>query len=102
MEFDDQKAIEFILSQLPADTAARYDEDMIQYFIDSLFDFCEDSGLLDIDIDEDPDEAEARERDQIIDGLTKLLSHDKFYSFRPEDIPLLVDAEAAYEQTLDL
>lgn len=102
MEFDDQQAIEFILAHIPAETAARYDQDMIQYFIDTLFDFCEDSGLLDIDLDEDPDEAEARERSQIIDGLTKLLSHDKFYNFRPEDIALLVDAEAEYEQTLDL
>lgn len=101
MEFDDQKAIEFILAQLPAEVAGRYDEDMIQYFIDTLFDFYEDSGMLDISIDEDPDEAEAREREQTIQGLTKLLVNDKFYNFRQEDIPLLVDAETAYELTLD-
>lgn len=102
MEFDDQKAIEFILSRLPADVSARYDDDMIQYFLDTLFDFYEDNGMLDIDFgDDDLEEAEARERQQTIDGLVKILSRDKFYDFRAADIPLLLDAETAYEQTLD-
>ena len=30
MEFDDQKAIQFILDRLPAEVAGRYDEDMVQ------------------------------------------------------------------------
>lgn len=102
MEFDDQKAIEFILAQLPADVAERYDEDMIQYFLDTLFDFYEDNGMLDIDFaDDDIEECEARERAQTIDGLTKILAKDKFYEFQPDDIALLVDAETAYEYTLD-
>ncbi len=101
MEFDDQKAIQFILNRLPAEVAGRYDEDMVQYFIDTLFDFYEDNGLLDIDLNDDPDEAEARERRMTIDGLVKILTHDKFYNFLPDDIPLLLDAETAYELELD-
>lgn len=103
MEFDDIKAIKFIKAQLPANVAARYDEDMLQYFLDTLFDFYEDSGMLDIDFDDDDDieAAEAKERQQTIEGLTKILAHDKFFDFRAEDIPLLVDAETEYEYTLD-
>lgn len=96
-EFDDQEAIQFILSQLPAEAAARYDEDAVQYFIDTLFDYFEDNGMLDIDFDDD---ADADELQAVAEGLTPILTRDRNYSFAAGDIALLVAAEAAYEQSL--
>lgn len=97
-EFDDQEAIQYILANLPDEVAARYDEDAIQYFLDTLFDYFEDSGLLDIDFDDDTSEVD--EFQATVSAMTAILSRDRNYHFDVADIAGMVAAEAAYEQSL--
>lgn len=98
MEFDDQDAIDFILANLPADIAARHNEDSVQYFIDTLFDFYEDNGLLDIDFDDNSDEE--AEQAMVLSGLQKILCRDKHYHFEAPDVEAMLRAETAYEESI--
>ena len=101
MEYDEQKAIEYIRSH--ADGHANYDDDQILNVIDMIFDYYDENGMLDIDVDangvskDDDDNEEA----SLIAYVSKMLSKDKGADICPEDVPFIVRGELGYEEYLD-
>ena len=98
MEFDEDKAIEFINGWLTEKGVKTYPEDEILNVIDMIWDYYEENGLLDLDIDDDDDGIPS---DEIIDYVIRMIKKDKGATIAVEDIPMLVMAELAYEETLD-
>ncbi len=99
MEFDENKAIAFMRANSGID-ASGYDDDQLLNIIDIIWDFYEENGLLDIDADEEMDDEE-----DILDDLVayagRMLKKDKQAKVAADDIRPLIEAEIAYEQTLE-
>ena len=93
MEFDEEKAVEFINSYLKEKSGKSYPADEILNVIDMIWDYYEENGLLDIDADDDE---ESITNDEIIDYVTRMIKKDKGASIDVNDIPTLVAAELAY------
>lgn len=100
MEFDEQSAIKYIRQQLPEEWRNRYDDDQILNVIDIIWDFYEDNGMLDIDAAFDDNAADPSVED-IVAHAIKLLRKDKGNEIASEHVAPIVEAELAYEESLD-
>lgn len=101
MEYNEQKAIEHILSRLPQEKASLYTDDEILNVIDIIWDYYEESGLLDpaTALDED-DEAEQKEMEALVTHVRKMLSKDKGSNIDPADVEAIISAEIEYENSI--
>lgn len=105
--FDEDKAVEFIKEKLAANTQLKktYSADDILEVIDIVWDYYEDNGLLDIDLAVDSDEPDSKEEEvdtlRLIDHVRRIIKKDSGCSIDPDDVPAIVNAELAYERTLD-
>jgi hypothetical protein len=100
MDFDEQNAIDYIREHLPDEYRDKYDDDEILNVIDIIFDYYDESGMLDIDLsDEDEDDVDVEE---LVKYVTKVLRKDKLSPIAEEHIKPIVLAELDYEQTLDI
>jgi hypothetical protein len=100
MEFDEQNAIDFIRENLPKDYLANYDDDEILNVIDIIFDYYDESGMLDIDLSDDDDDD--LDIDALVNYVTKILRKDKLSPIAEQHIRPIVLAELDYEKTLDI
>ena len=99
--FDEDKAVEFIKSALPADgiPVDKYTSDDILEVIDIIWDYYEDNGFLDLDLAEsDSPDADIQ---VIISHVEKMIKKDKNTKIQVADIPSIVRAELAYEAECD-
>ncbi|MBO4995518.1 MAG: hypothetical protein J6C78_06075 [Muribaculaceae bacterium] len=99
MEYDENKAIEYMRRSLPDDVAKSYDDDEYLNVIDLIWDFYEENGLLDIDGDEDIEEDALL--DDLIEYAKRMIKKDKSAVMRLEHIEPIIKAEIEYESTLD-
>lgn len=99
MEFDETKAVESINRFLISRGRETYSEDELLNVIDMIWDYYEENGLL--DIDDNDDEEEEVSVDEIVDYVTRMIKKDKGASIQLEDIPLIVNAEIDYENSLN-
>lgn len=90
-EFDDNDAIKFIRSEVPATQAIS--EDDLLLVVDTMFDYFES---LD---DDAPDEA--FDEAAIVAYVQKQLKKDKENTVPADLVPAIVTAELNYEDTLD-
>ncbi len=97
MEFNEQKAIDYIKNQLPADVAAKYDDDEILNIIDIIFDFYEENGLLDVNCEEDDEDVIMP---QLVEYVTKMLKKDPYSTIESQHIEPIVKAELEYEESI--
>lgn len=97
MEFNEQKAIDYIKQQLPADAAAKYEDDEILNVIDIIFDFYEDNGMLDVNCEEDDDDTIL---DQMVEYVTNMLKKDPYSTIESQHIETIVKAELEYEESI--
>ena len=65
--------------------------------VDIIWDYYEINGLLEIDLDEDETEVSVTD---IVDYANRMIRKDKGANIAPEDIPLLVEADLDYENSL--
>ena len=100
MEFDENKAIELMRAALPEERRNAYDDDEILNVIDMIWDFYEENGMLDIDFEDEEEDAEAIS-DDLVNYVTRMLRKDKGAQILAEEVPALIDAEIAYEASLD-
>ncbi len=100
MEYDEFRAVKFINDRLVADGRNPYGEDEVLNVIDMIWDYYEENGMLDIDADDDFGEDEDIEQD-LIDYVVRMLRKDKGATVKSEDVPLMVNAEIDYEDSLD-
>lgn len=100
MEFDESKAIEFMRAHVDANISDLYDDDQLLNIIDIIWDFYEESGMLDMNTafsdDNDPTV------DEIVVHVTKMLSKDKGAVVSRNHIAPLVEAEIAYEESIGM
>ncbi len=93
MEFDELKAVEAMNQALVEAGRKPYDTDEVLNVVDMIWDFYEENGLLD---DDDPDDIEQ----EVVDYVKRMLRKDKDAVVSPDDAPLLVHAEMAYEDSI--
>lgn len=93
--FDEKDAIEFIRSNV--DIAHLSDDDILDV-IDTIFDFYDENGDLDLDFDEDDENLGSEDDEQaIIDYVVEAFSDTKMPKSLIAD---MVMAELSYEQSL--
>lgn len=98
MEFDEQKAIEYINNRLQKEYSIKYDDDEILNVIDMIFDYYEDNGMLDINCDDDDEDVDR----QLIEYVAKMLKKDLYSQIKQEHIETIVGAELDYEASIEL
>ncbi len=98
MEFDEQKAIEFINARLAEAGRPTYPDDEVLNVIDMVWDFYEENGLLDVDLSDD--EGDEDIEPDLIDYVTRMLRKDREAQIDPQDVHLMVHAEIDYEDSV--
>lgn len=98
MEFDENKAVEWINKALVEAGRKPYDEDQVLNVVDMIWDFYEENGLLDIDAD--ADEPDEDIEPDLIDYVTRMLRKDSGATVDATDVPLMVKAEIDYEDSV--
>lgn len=98
MEFDENKAVEWINKALVEAGRKPYDEDQVLNVVDMIWDFYEENGLLDIDAD--ADEPDEDIEPDLIDYVTRMLRKDSGATVDTADVPLMVKAEIDYEDSV--
>lgn len=97
--YDENDAVKFINNALKEKGRQEYSEDEILNIIDMIWDYYEENGLLEID-----DNFEADEDEDISSELcfyiSRMLKKDRQAKIIAEDIPTIVDAEIAYEDSV--
>lgn len=96
MEFDEQDAIKYIKDA----TGLVYDDDQLLNVIDIIWDWYEDHGMLDINFDDDDDAPV--DADALSAHVAKMLRKDRGSVIDPEHVAAIVNAELAYENSLEL
>ena len=79
---------------LPAEVAARFDEEQLYYFHDLIEEFLAESDILEAEPDEEGFVNVDLER--IADTLRRTALKDKVGDFAVEDLELIVEAELSY------
>ena len=92
MEFDENKAIDYIKAHVENPDIAKYDDDDILLVIDTIFEYFEK-----YDENEDFDD----DNEKVIAYVKKQLAKDKDNAISLDRVAEIVEAETAYENTLD-
>jgi len=95
-QYDEDKAVEFIHNYLPQELKVKFNEDSIYYILDLIYEFYEKNDYF---LNEDDDEKEEQE---LIAFIVQQAKKDEIGDFSPEDILLILRAEEAYMDTLDI
>lgn len=99
MEYDEQKAIDYIRTKLPAKSREQYDDDEILNVIDIVWDYYEDNGFLSMDMDDDgPDELDMADLKKYV---KKVIAKDRNSPLTTEDVERIVEAEVDYEDSIE-
>ncbi len=95
-DLDDEKTIAFIRERLPQDLKEKFSDDEFYYFLDTIYDYYDKSGILnsnseyiDIDIEE------------IAKFIAKEAKKNSIGDFDPEELYFIVEGELAYNGILD-
>lgn len=97
--YDENDAVEFINKALKEKGRPVYSEDEILNVIDMIWDYYEENGLLEIDDDFEADEDEDISS-ELCFYITRMLKKDTHAKIQAEDIPIIVEAEIAYEDSV--
>jgi len=94
-EYDDDNAVEFIHNYLPQDLKEKFQGDTLYYILDLICEFYEKNDYL------SEDDEEKEEKD-LIAFIVRQSKKNAIGNFKPEDILLVLRAEEAYMNTLDV
>ena len=95
-DLDDEKTIAFIRERLPQDLKEKYSEDEFYFFLDTIYDYYEKSGILDNDseyVDIDINES--------ANFIAKEAKKCDIGDFDPEELYFIVEGELAYNGIVD-
>ena len=95
-DLDDEKTIAFIKERLPQDLKEKFSDDEFYYFLDTIYDYYDKSGILDsnneyIDID----------INEIAEFIAKEAKKNGIGTFDPEELYFGVEGELAYNGLID-
>lgn len=95
-DLDDEKAIAYIRERLPQDLKEKFSDDEFYYFLDTIYDYYDKSGILDnaneyVDID----------IDDIARFIAKEAKKNNIGEYDPEELFFIVEGELAYNGVID-
>ncbi|GHT04547.1 hypothetical protein FACS189474_5950 [Bacteroidia bacterium] len=94
-EYDDEMAVEFIRNYLPLDLKEKFTDDTVYYILDVICEFYEKRDWLD-------DDDEEKEEQELTRFIIEQAAKDGIGQFTEEEIKLVLVAEAAYSDTLEI
>ncbi|MDR0540791.1 MAG: hypothetical protein LBH19_01110 [Dysgonamonadaceae bacterium] len=94
-EYDDETAVKFIENCLPPDVREKFPEDTLYYLLDVICEFYEKRDWL-------SEEDEEKEEQELVRFITGQAEKDEIGRFSEEEIRLVLAAEAAYSDTLEI
>lgn len=95
-DLDDEKTIAYIKERLPQELKEKYSGDEFYFFLDTIYDYYDKSGILDSDseyVDIDIDE--------IARFIAKEAKKCNIGDFDPEELYFIVEGELAYNGIVD-
>jgi len=93
-EYDDDLAVEFIHNYLPQDLKDKFSGDTLYYILDLICDFYDKNDYLN-------GEDEEKEERELIAFIVHESKKDNIGNFLPDEVLMVLRAEAAYMETLD-
>ena len=95
-DLDDEKTIAYIRERLPQELKEKFSDDEFYYFLDTIYDYYDKSGILDngneyIDID----------IDDIARFIAKEAKKNGIGEYNPEELFFIVEGELAYNGVID-
>ncbi|MDR1561774.1 MAG: hypothetical protein LBS54_01635 [Dysgonamonadaceae bacterium] len=93
--YDDEAAVGFIRNSLPEEMKTRFSDDTVYYILDVICDFYDANDYL-ISDDEEKEERE------LVKYIISQAVKDKIGKFTEEEIRIVLAAESAYSDTLDI
>lgn len=97
--FDEEKAIAFIRNYVGDEISSQYTDDEILYISDIIWDYYERNGMLSLNAD--VTDEEMLDVDKLVAYVKKELRNDDEIEMDDDDIPVIVKAELAYEESLE-
>ena len=94
-EYDEEAAVKFIQNHLPQEMKERFSEDDIYYILDVICEFYEENDYLN-------DDDEEKEEKELIRFILQQTQKDKIGEYTNEEIVMVLRAEEAYSDTLDI
>lgn len=98
-DLDDEKTIEFIRQRLPQDLKEKFSDDEFLYFLDTIYDYYDKSGIL--DSQGDADGYIEIDIDAIAKYVAKEAKKNNIGDFDPEELFFVVEGELAYCGVID-
>lgn len=95
-DLDDEKTIAYIRERLPQELKEKFSDDEFYYFLDTIYDYYEKSGILDsndeyIDID----------INKIAEFIVKEAKKNNIGNYNAEELFFIVEGELAYNGIID-
>ena len=95
-DLDDEKTIAYIKERLPQDLKEKFSDDESYYFLDTIYDYYDKSGILD-----SGDEYVDIDINAIAEFIAKEAKKNKIGDFDPEELFFVVEGELAYNGIID-
>jgi hypothetical protein len=93
-DLDDEKTVEYIRNVLPQEMKEKFSDDILYYCLDVINDYFTKSGVLDKQPDKDG--YIEIDNDELVEYIIKEAKRDEIGDFTPDEIILIVEAEADY------
>lgn len=95
-DIDDEKTIAYIRERLPQELKEKFSDDEFYYFLDTIYDYYDKSGILDnnndyVDID----------IDDIARFIAKEAKKNNIGEYDPEELFFIIEGELAYNGIID-
>ena len=94
-EYDEDVAVEFIHNHIPQELKDVFSKDTLYYMLDLFCEFYEKNDYL------NDDDVEKEER-ELIKFIIEQSKRDSIGNFLPDDVLMVLRAEEAYMETLDI
>ena len=95
-DLDDEKTIAYIRERLPQDLKEKFNDDEFYFFLDTIYDYYDKSGILDSD-----NEYVDIDINAIAEFIAKEAKKCKMGDFDPEELYFIVEGELAYNGIID-
>ena len=94
-EYDEDVAVDFIHNYIPQDLKVIFSKDTLYYILDLICEFYEKNDFL----NEDDEEKEEKE---LVKFIVQQSKKDGIGDYLPDDVLIVLRAEEAYMDTLDI
>lgn len=95
-DIDDEMVIEYIRQRLPQDLKEKFSDDEFYFFLDTIYDYYDKSGILDNDSEYVDIDINA-----IAEFIAKEAKKCGIGEFDPEELYFIVEGELAYNGIID-